>query len=410
MRAGLSPRGGEDDECDGRSLVIARKRIDIGWGDLARGLGACLWAGKPPQNDFCDSQSLVCLSIRSGFDLLLAELAWPAGSEVITSVTIPAMPRILAEHGLVPVPVDLDVPTLSVTAEALRKAVTPRTKAILVAHLFGSRMDMEPVLAVAREHHLFVIEDCAQAYAGPGFKGHPESDVRMFSFGPIKTATTIGGAVLFVRDAALREKMGRRHAAWPQQSRFSYFQRLLSFSLFKALLAPGPYAQIIGMLRRSGQNHDEIVTSFGQSFTGADFFAKIRHRPCAALQWLIAYRLSTYPASQVEERASAGREVLAALPSGTALGELASDHSFWVFPIVAETRAGLMERLWDSGFDAASGATSLSTIDSPPGLLEKRAQAAEAAFAHVIYLPVYATMTAADRQRLAHVVAEWSKR
>jgi dTDP-4-amino-4,6-dideoxygalactose transaminase len=189
--------------------MIARKQIDIGWRELAFGMKACFWAGKPADNTFCDCESLICLSIRSGFDLLLSELALPAGSEVLISVTIPAMPRILAEHGLVPVPVDIDMSTLSVTAEALRNAVTPQTKAIVVAHLFGSRMDMEPVLAVAREYQLFVIEDCAQAYAGPTFKGHPESDVRMFSFGPIKTATTIGGAVLFIRDPVLRVKMER---------------------------------------------------------------------------------------------------------------------------------------------------------------------------------------------------------
>ena len=384
--------------------MIARKRLDTGWRDLALGLGVCLWARTPRGNAFCDSESLVCLSVRSGFDLLLSALALPAGSEVLVSVTIPAMPRILTEHGLVPVPVDLDVPTLSVTAEALRSAITPRTKAILVAHLFGSHMDMEPVLAVAREHHLFVIEDCAQAFAGPAFKGHPQSDVRMFSFGPIKTATTVGGAVFFVRDAALHAKMEERQADYPVQSRFSYFQRLWLFSLFKLLLAPGPYGAIIGLLRRAGQNHDEVVTSLGQSFTGADFFVKIRHRPCAALRWLIDYRLATYPVSRVEDRTTAGREVLAALPAGTVLGEAVPVHSFWVFPIVTDAREELMRRLWDAGFDAASGATSLCAVEPPADLPGMRAKAAEAALARVLYLPVYAALPTSERQRLAAVV------
>ena len=263
-----------------RNPMIARKRIDIDWSDLADGLGACVRAKPPHENTFCDAESLVCLSIRSGFDLLLGCLGLPAGSEVLVSaLTISAMPRILIEHGLVPVPVELDSSPLSVTHEALRDAVTPQTKAILVAHLFGSRMDMEPVLAFAREHHLLVIEDCAQAFVGAAFKGHPESDVRMFSFGPIKTATAIGGAVLFVRDAALREKMQQRQATYPEQSTAGYFRRLLVFGLFKSLLAPGPYSVIIGLSRLSGKNHDEVVTSLGQSFAGPGFFAKIRHRP-----------------------------------------------------------------------------------------------------------------------------------
>jgi dTDP-4-amino-4,6-dideoxygalactose transaminase len=384
--------------------MIARKQIDIGWRELAFGMKACFWAGKPADNTFCDCESLICLSIRSGFDLLLSELALPAGSEVLISVTIPAMPRILAEHGLVPVPVDIDMSTLSVTAEALRNAVTPQTKAIVVAHLFGSRMDMEPVLAVAREYQLFVIEDCAQAYAGPTFKGHPESDVRMFSFGPIKTATTIGGAVLFIRDPVLRVKMERRQADYPRQWQFGYFQRLLLFTLFKLLLAPGPYGATIGMLRRSGQNHDKVVTSLGQSFTGPDFFVKIRHRPCAALRWLIAHRLRTYPVALVKDRIQAGREVLAALPTGTVLGEKAPVHTFWVFPIVTDAREELLQRLWDSGFDAASGATSLCVIEPPPDRPAMRAQAAEAALARVLYLPVYAAVPPDERERMAGVV------
>jgi len=386
--------------------MIARKRLDIGWGDLALGLSACLGVGRARENAFCDSESLVCLSIRSGFDLLLHTLALPVGSEVLISLTIPAMPRILAEHGLVAVPLDVDPSTLAVTAEAVRHAITPRTKAILVAHLFGSRMDMEPVLAAAREHHLFVIEDCAQAFAGPAFKGHAESDVRMFSFGPIKTATAIGGAVLFIRDAALRAKMRERQAAYPQQSRFGYFQRVALFSVFKLLLGPGPYSVIIGASRLSGRNHDEIVTSLGQSFTGPDFFAKIRHRPCAALERLLSHRLRTYPASRVEERATAGRQVLAALPAGMVLGEKALEHTFWVFPILTDSREELMRWLWQSGFDAASGATSLCTVEPPPGQPERRARTAEAAMARVLYLPVYAAIPPAERQRLAQAVIE----
>lgn len=387
--------------------MIARKRIDIGWRDLARGLGACFWRGKPRGSAFCDEQSLKCLSIRSGFDLLLSTLALPAGSEVLMSVTIPGMPRILREHGLTPVPVDVDMSTLAVSAEAIRKAVTPRTKAIVVAHLFGSQMDMEPVLAAAREHGLFVIEDCAQAFTSAAFKGHPESDVRMFSFGVIKTATTLGGAVFFVRDAALRAKMQEGQAAWPRQSRFSYFRRLCLFALFKRLLAPGLYGQIIGLLRRSGQNHDEVVTSLGQTFTGPGFFAKIRHQPCAALQWMIDYRMRNYPASRVEERAAAGREVMAALPAGTVIGEHARVYTFWVYPIMTDAREELMRRLWDAGFDAASGATSLCTMEPPANLPEMRAKGAEAALARVVYLPVYAVMPASVRRRLAELVAEF---
>jgi dTDP-4-amino-4,6-dideoxygalactose transaminase len=142
----------------------------------------------------------------------------------------------------------------------------------------------------------------------------------------------------------------------------------------------------------------------GQSFTGPDFFAKIRQQPCAALQWLIDHRLRTYPASRVADRAAAGRQILAALPAGTVLGEKAPVHTFWVFPILTHAREKLLSRLWAAGFDAASGATSLSAIEPPPGLPETRATAAEAALSRVLYLPVYAVIPPPERRRLAEVV------
>jgi len=79
----------------------------------------------------------VCLSVRSGFDALLAALALPAGAEVLTSaLTIRDMTRIIEAHGLVPVPVDLDMRRLAVRPEDLARAATPRTRAV---NGFGTR-------------------------------------------------------------------------------------------------------------------------------------------------------------------------------------------------------------------------------------------------------------------------------
>ena len=76
------------------------------------------------------------------------------------------MVRIIEHHGLVPVPVDVDAARLEVDVEQIERLITPRTRAILVAHLFGSRMEMGPIIELARRHDLLVIEDCAQAFVG----------------------------------------------------------------------------------------------------------------------------------------------------------------------------------------------------------------------------------------------------
>src|ERR1700682_3723061 len=88
-------------------------------------------------------QGLACRSVRSGFHLMLEALALPAGGEVLVSaVTHPDMIRILEAHGLVAVPIDLDTATLAPLVDQAEQLLSPRTEAILLAHLFGGRIDV----------------------------------------------------------------------------------------------------------------------------------------------------------------------------------------------------------------------------------------------------------------------------
>lgn len=93
----------------------------------------------------------------------------------MSALTIRDMTRIVEEHGLVPVPVDLDARTLAVRPESLARAVTPKTRAIVVAHLFGSRMPMEPVVRFARERNLFLIEVAPRRTPGTSTGGIPKA-------------------------------------------------------------------------------------------------------------------------------------------------------------------------------------------------------------------------------------------
>jgi len=174
--------------------MLPRGTPDLSWKDLLAGLAYCVrldsneQAQKAVEACWPDQATFACLSVRSGFDLVLQALALPAGSEIIVSaITIPHMFEIIERHGLVVVPIDLDEYDLSIDLQALERAVTPRTKAILIAHLFGSQMPLDEIVAFAKHHNLLLFEDCAQAYNGSKQCGHPDSDVRMLSFGPIKT-------------------------------------------------------------------------------------------------------------------------------------------------------------------------------------------------------------------------------
>lgn len=391
--------------------MIARKRLDIAWRDIAFGIMSCFRPGEEKPDGFRNDTSLTCLSVRSGFDLFLTALDLPRGSEVLVSaVTIPGMPLILREHGLVPVPVDLDFETASVSAAALRSALSPNTRAILVAHLFGSRMPMDPVFEVAGEHGLIVIEDCAQAFAGREFTGDERSDLRLFSFGPIKTATALGGAVLFVKDATLLERMTAIQSGWPCQEQEDYLKKLITFCFFKAVLAPFFYTILLGFFRLIRRDHDALVTGSARSFQGDGFLVKIRHRPCLALRRLVSRRIRTYNSSHLAQRAEAGRKLLQEIPPRLAFGGLASDHTFWIFPIVCVDPEKWRQHLLAAGFDAARGSTSMRVVDPPSDRCSEIAVVSREAMERILYLPVYPTMSQRSRRRLATIVSELTHR
>ena len=78
----------------------------------------------------------------------------------MTGINIPDMVQIVREHGLVIVPVDLNMRTLEIKEATLKKAITPKTRVVVAAHLFGARMDMEPVFrSVAGREDIHVVEE-----------------------------------------------------------------------------------------------------------------------------------------------------------------------------------------------------------------------------------------------------------
>ena len=104
-------------------------------------------------------------------DLALKALNISHGDEVIvTPRTFLASASCIVNAGAIPVFADVDRDSQNITAETVRAVLTPRTKAIICVHLAGWPCDMDPIMALADEHGLFVIEDCAQAH-GARYKG-----------------------------------------------------------------------------------------------------------------------------------------------------------------------------------------------------------------------------------------------
>ena len=351
-----------------------------------------------------EDNALATLSVRSGFDLLLQCLALPRNSEILVSaITIRDMVSIIERHGLRAVPVDIDPESCSLRCDLLAQAITPRSKAILVAHLFGSRMRMEDIIEIARRHHLYVFEDCAQAYAADGYRGHPASDVAMFSFGPIKTATALGGAMFSFRDSVLCSAVKKLQRQYPVQPRKLFFQRTLKYSLLKALSYRVPYSIFAALCKLLGTTHDRIISDAVRGFAGGDLLRKIRQQPSYALLALLERRLRRYKPDDLGPRINSTRLASSYLSGIPILGRHETNHSHWVLPIQSRQPDRLVQYLWGEGFDATRGASSLYAV---PAAADSRVDAAEASriIDHIVYLPVDSGAVIADLRRLAEAV------
>jgi perosamine synthetase len=342
-----------------------RKQLDIGWTDLAFGLMQFFASREPPSAEsivgadwISAEEALVCLSVRSGWDLLLTALDLPRGSEVIVSaVTIPDMIRIIEHHGLVPVPVDVEAEQLRPSIDQLERSITPRTRAILVAHLFGTRLDMSPIIDMARQHELLVIEDCAQAFVGNEYAGHSDSDCALFSFGPIKTATALGGAVVRVPNDEIRARMEQAQGNYPCQSCWSYFRRLVKYVGFRLLAKRFNYAAMVRLLTTMGIDYDQALGNAAHSFSGGDFFAQIRRRPCRPLVQMLRHRISTFSdggRQRLYRRTDRGDQLAVALPDGMVAGSRNPTHTYWVMPLRVANGDEVIAALRAIGFDATA--------------------------------------------------------
>ncbi len=156
-------------------------------------------------------------SCTSGLYAAIGAAGVGPGDEVICSpYTMAASATAALVFNAVPVFADIDPDTYNLTADTIRTRLTPRTKAIIVVHIFGQPADMDPIMALAEEHRLVVIEDCAQAPFAT-YKGHPVGSLGhmgVFSLNYHKHIHTGEGGVLTTdrEDYAEKVQLIRNHA------------------------------------------------------------------------------------------------------------------------------------------------------------------------------------------------------
>lgn len=198
-----------------------KSEIDAAVADV---LDSSVFIGGPQVNSFSKSLAdylgvkhvIPCANGTDALQIAMMALGLEPGDEVITpSFTYVATTEVIALLRLKPVFVEVDTQTFCVDIESIKKAITPKTKAIVPVHLYGHAAQMEEIMAIAKEHHLFVIEDNAQAIGsdytfkdGTTKKTGSIGTIGCTSFFPSKNLGCYGdGGAMCTDDDALADKL-----------------------------------------------------------------------------------------------------------------------------------------------------------------------------------------------------------
>lgn len=390
----------------------SRIRLDIGWRDLFAGLLGTVFPGdrlslqKGVEQQWSTGydDALASLSVRSAFDLFLQAHAFPIETEILFSaITIPSMPEIARRHGLIPVPVDLEGENYHIDLAALRRAITPRTKAIVIAHLFGARADLSSIREIADEYSLVIIEDCAQAWNGWEWRGDESADISLFSFGTIKSATACGGALSRVRDREILSKMRKLQDQLPVQSSAKMFSRILKNILLKTMSLTWIYGALYSC---AGRRFEGAMSQLTQGFPPGQLLERIRHQPSIGLLRLIRRRLNHYDIGRVRRRIQHATQINQLLGLDRQIDSNESaDHCYWLFPLVVTHADQFVQRLRESGFDATQRGR-LEVVDSSHDSDSVRCLQAKAMLDATVFLPCYPELTTSEINRMCRLIKQ----
>jgi perosamine synthetase len=199
----------------------------------------------------------------------------PEDEVIIPSFTIISCVTAVLESGATPILVDCDPKTFNSSPEQIISAITPRTKAIMLVHIYGLPVDADPILQIAKERGIKVIEDAAETI-GLDYKNRPcgsLGDVSTFSFYPNKHITTGEGGMVLTDDDQIAERcLGSRNLCFNKSRRFRHNRIGWNFRMTNIQAAIG-LAQL--------ENLDQTISR--KHWIGKQYNELLENCPCVQL-------------------------------------------------------------------------------------------------------------------------------
>jgi dTDP-4-amino-4,6-dideoxygalactose transaminase len=354
-------------------------------------------------------------SARYGFYLLLQSLGIGPGDEVIVpGLTYFAIPAMVPLTGARPVFADIGLSSHVLDPEAFRAAITPQTKAVVPTHLFGTPCDMDAINAIAREHGIKVIEDCAQS-TGASYKSRRVGslgDAAYYTFGLTKNITTLSGAMVTTDDEAVASSVRAAidQSDYGDKSKLAK-EVLTGLAMFVATHPKVYWATVhpaIVLGNRLGE--DPIHDRFGEAERTYDTVPQkyLDHGKALAVQAAVGMRQLSRIEQLNGSRVRNGRALdlsLAHVPGLTVPSyPEGSEPIYMSFVVHHRSRDQLMAALRDRGVDTTIGY--MSSLGNHELFSEYAASCpnAERAFHELLHIPVHPNLREKDVRHITEAV------
>ena len=237
--------------------------------------------------------------------LALVALGIGPGDEVIVpDLTFAATINVVIYTGAKPVIVDINPEYWGIDPEKLKKAITPRTKAVIPVHLYGHPCDMDAIMEIALEHNLYVIEDAAEAH-GAEYKGRKVGSfghVSCFSFYGNKIIITEEGGMCLTSDAELAERMRvlRDHGMNPKRR---YWHDVLDFNYRMTNLQAAIGVAQLDKIERFIERKREIARIYAEELSSVEGITLHPEMPWAkCVYWLYSILVDEGKAKVTRDR------------------------------------------------------------------------------------------------------------
>ncbi len=325
-------------------------------------------------------QSIAVNSATAGLHLALEALGIGPGDEVITTThTFTATAEVVRYLGADVKLVDIDPATMCIDVNAVEAAITPRTKAVMPVHYAGLAADMPALLALARKHGLKVVEDAAHALpttSAGRLIGTLESDATVFSFYANKTITTGEGGMVVTRHADLAKRMRVMRLHGMNRDAFDRFTAKVP-SWYYEIVAPG-----------FKYNLTDIAAALGlHQLKRANEFQRRRQQIANHYHESLAHLPLILPPQAPSDDVHAWHLYVVRLADGARV-----------------TRDIFIERLFQAGIGCSVHYIPLHLHPywrERYGLQPQQFPNSQAAYEHMVSLPLYTRMTDADVRRVA---------